>query len=192
LHVIQCHRTERVKFSLNIFLYSISARNAQGIWLCPLVDFLSRKFNLSWKFFLPLDCEKSSANDQQNLFESVCVSSSNTTTSSTDLSDYNNTSTSGNTATTNTNSSSNNNSSNNSNQLNGQDSFPAAPAASGGGEYTKSISIRTFNCSGLSFLLLFHVRLRKLFKFSRIRSMAIVRTWMKHLIEFAMWHHTAS
>lgn len=87
-------------------------------------------------FLFPLkDCEKSSANDQQNLFESVCVSSSNTTTSSTDLSDYNNTSTSGNTATTNTNSSSNNNSSNNSNQLNGQDSFPAAPAASGGGEY---------------------------------------------------------
>lgn len=81
-----------------------------------------------WKFVFKLspDCEKASNNDQ--LYES----NTNTTTSSTDLSDFisnSNTSTSGNTRTSNTNSSSNNRD-NNSNQLNGQDSsFPA------GGKY---------------------------------------------------------
>lgn len=84
--------------------------------------------NLLQKFVFKLssDCEKASNNDQ--LYEN----NTNTTTSSTDLSDFisnSNTSTSGNTRTSNTNSSSNN-SSNNSNQLNGQDSsFPA------GGKY---------------------------------------------------------
>lgn len=101
-----------------------------------LLTSFRKKENLIYhEKFLFSDCEKLSANDLQNQFENVCVSNSstNTTTSSTDLSDYNNTSTSGNTATTNTNSSSNNNSSNNSNQLNGQDSFPATPAASSAG-----------------------------------------------------------
>ncbi|XP_070505768.1 ETS-like protein pointed isoform X2 [Chironomus tepperi] len=68
------------------------------------------------------DCEKSSSNDGQNLYENV---NTNTTTSSTDLSDFISNSSTSNTPTTNTNSSSNNNSSNNSNQLNGQDNFPA-------------------------------------------------------------------
>lgn len=108
---------------------------------CPLVDFLGEiffqsKFNIDLILFavklnfhsinfFKLDCEKPSTTDQ--LYEG----NTNTTTSTTDLSDFisnSNTSTSGNTSTTNTNSSSNN-SSNNSNQLNGQDSFPA------GGKY---------------------------------------------------------
>lgn len=110
---------------------------------CPLVDFLNRNLISFFLSHTLTDCEKSSANDQQNLFESVCVSSSstNTTTSSTDLSDYRSTSNSGNTATTNTNSSSTNNSSNNSNQLNGQDSFPATAAVSSGGKYKHFTSI---------------------------------------------------
>lgn len=141
---------------------------------CPLVDFLGRKLNL-WeeKFNLKsislrpdllidnrfsnshlqdffqcfyVDCEKQATNGQ------LYKNNSNTTTSSTDLSDFisnSNTSSSGNTRTTNTNSSSNN-SSNNSNQLNGQDSsFPA------GGKYKHFTSVqlnrtfsytKTFNC----------------------------------------------
>ncbi|CRK94673.1 CLUMA_CG008173, isoform A [Clunio marinus] len=79
---------------------------------------------------LQKDCEKPSTNDQ--LYESNI----NTTTSSTDLSDFinSNTSTSGNTTTTNTNTSTNN-SNNNSNQLNGQDNFPA------GGKYKYFTSV---------------------------------------------------
>jgi hypothetical protein len=103
------------------------------------------QFRFDSIFFLYLpDCEKSASNDQQNMYENVCVSSTNTntTTSSTDLSDFisnSSTSTSGNnTATTNTNSSSNNNSSNNSNQLNGQDNFPASNATNASGEYKHS------------------------------------------------------
>lgn len=112
---------------------SIFGKENSIYWKCRLTWFSTRNSIIKQfsSTFPPTDCEKSSTNDQ--LYDS----NTNTTTSSTDLSDFisnSNTTTSGNTTTTNTISSSNN-SSNNSNQLNGQDSFPA------GGEYKHFTSV---------------------------------------------------